>query len=340
MPTTPHLPPRLLPRLQVFAAALLFSTGGTAIKATQLTAGQIASFRAGIAALALPLLLPAARRGWTRRTATVAVAYAAMVTLFVASNKLTTAANAIFLQSTSPFYLLLLGPWLLREPIRRRDLGFLAAVAGGLLLFFVGSERPVATAPDPLRGNALALLSGLAWALTVIGLRWVERAEGGGAEGAGIAAVAAGNVIAFLAGLPWALPVAAAAPRDWAVLVYLGVVQIGIAYACLTSALRRLPALEVSSLLLLEPAISPVWAWLALGEVPGAWSLAGGALIVGAALARTLADARAAQPAPAAPLPAAGRDFVALPAPAVLLPGPVAPASPTTSAGSSSVEGA
>jgi drug/metabolite transporter (DMT)-like permease len=69
------------------------------------------------------------------------------------ANRLTTAANTIFLQSTAPLYLLILAPWLLKEPVRRQDLGFMITVAAGLALFFVGVEQPIVTAPDPDRGN-------------------------------------------------------------------------------------------------------------------------------------------------------------------------------------------
>ena len=55
-------------------------------------------------------------------------AYAACLTLFVLANRLTTAANTIFLQSTAPLYVLILAPWLLKEPTRRHDLVFMAAV--------------------------------------------------------------------------------------------------------------------------------------------------------------------------------------------------------------------
>ena len=88
-------------RLQLLAAALLFSTGGAAIKAAQFGAWQIAGFRSGIAALALLLIAPGARRGWTRHAIVVGLAYAACLTLFVLANRLTTAANTIFLQSTA-----------------------------------------------------------------------------------------------------------------------------------------------------------------------------------------------------------------------------------------------
>ena len=69
--------------------------------------------------------------------------------------------------------------------------------------------------------------------------------------------------------------------------MYLGVFQIGVAYLLLGAGIRHVTALEASVLLLLEPALNPFWAWLVQGERPGAWSLAGGALILGATLART-----------------------------------------------------
>lgn len=96
-------------RLWLIAAAVLFSTGGAAIKAAHLTSWQIASFRSGVAALALLALLPGSRRGWSGRVIVVGAAYASMMILFVLATRTTTAANAIFLQSTAPLYLILLG---------------------------------------------------------------------------------------------------------------------------------------------------------------------------------------------------------------------------------------
>lgn len=290
---------RTAARLQLVAAAVLFSTGGAAIKAADLTGWQIASFRSGFAAVAILLIAPAARRGWSWRTLLVGLTYAATLTLFVLANKLTTSANTIFLQSTAPMYLLLLGPWLLKEPVRRQDLGVLAAVAVGLTLFFVGVERPVATAPDPVRGNLLALASGLFWALTVAGLRWLgSRSD---AAGSAIGAVAAGNLIAFGLGLPFALPIGGG-PVDWAVVLYLGVFQIAVAYFLVTAALRSLPALESSLILLVEPALNPIWAWLLHAEAPGGWAVAGGAIILGATVVRSWLESRTAAPSVVVPV--------------------------------------
>jgi drug/metabolite transporter (DMT)-like permease len=275
-------------RLQLVVAALLFSTGGAAIKASTLTAWQVAGFRSGVAALTLLLLVPATRRGWGWRPALVGVAYAATLILFVTANKLTTSANTIFLQATSPVYLLLLGPLFLKEPVRRRDLWVVAAALSGLLLFFVGTEAPVATAPDPAKGNMLALLSGVCFAATIAGLRWLSR----GVEDTGLATVAIGNLIAFGWGLPFALPVLSATATDWVVMLYLGSIQIGLAYACLTRGLRSVPALQASLLLMVEPVLNPVWSWLVHGERPSHWALLGGALIIGATATQAVVQAR------------------------------------------------
>ena len=285
--------PRSTARLQLIGAALLFSTGGAAIKAAAFTGWQIASLRSGFAALALLLMAPGARRGWTRQAVLVGLAYAGCLTLFVLANRLTTAANTIFLQSTAPLYLLILAPWLLKEPVRRQDIGFMLAVAFGLMLFFVGVERPAVTAPDPVRGNILALVSGFCWALTVLGLRWLTAREG---RGSPIAAVTSGNLTAFLVTLPLALPLGAHSITDWSVLVYLGVFQIALAYVLVTSAINHIPALEASVILLLEPALNPVWAWLVQGEVPGIWAMVGGAIILAATTAKSWTERRVEAP--------------------------------------------
>jgi drug/metabolite transporter (DMT)-like permease len=106
-------------------------------------------------------------------------------------------------------------------------------------------------------------------------------------------AVISGNVMAFLFGLPLSIPVGSHTASDWLAVVFLGVVQIGLAYVLLTRALGRVPALEASLLLLIEPVLNPIWTWLLHGEAPGAWAVVGGSLILGATAVRTAAAFRA-----------------------------------------------
>jgi len=277
-------------RVAIFGAAILFSTGGAAIKATSLTGWQVACFRSAIAAAAVLIMLKSARRGWGPQPWIVGAAYAATMILFVLANKLTTAANTIFLQATAPIYLVVIGPVLLKEPVRRRDFAYMAVLAGGLALFFFGSEVGTRVAPDPAKGNLLAALSGLCWALAVSGLRLMGR-RGGHAAGSA-AAVVAGNVLACLFCLPWAFPVAAAHAQDLALVAFLGVFQIGLAYVLLTYGLEHVRALDASLLLLAEPVLNPLWAWLVHRERPSGWSLLAGAVIVTATVASSIYDTR------------------------------------------------
>jgi drug/metabolite transporter (DMT)-like permease len=271
--------------LALLASAAVFSTGGAAIKAVDFDGWQIASLRGLIAGLTLLILVPAARRGWGWRPALVGAASAATAICFVLANRLTTSASAIFIQAASPLYVLMLGPLLLREKVDRRDLLFMVPIAAGLLLFFVGEERPVATAPNPLAGNLIAALSAVCFAFLVVGLRWLARSPGGTAA-TPVTAAAIGNFIAFAVALPMALPLGPHGAQDWGILGFLGVVQIGIGYLLFTRGMSGVTALEASLLLMLEPVLNPVWSWLVHGETPGATAVLGGSLVLGATLAR------------------------------------------------------
>ena len=275
------------PRLKLGVAAALFSTGGAAIKYASFSGWQLAAFRALIAALALLAFIPEARRGFTWRHVLVGCSYAATTLLYVQANKHTTAANAIFLQSTSPLFILALAPWLLGERASRRDLVHMALMAGGMSLFFAGKERVYATAPDPVLGNVLAAACAVVWAFTVIGYRWIV-ARGGHVAPAAVA----GSVTACLVALPLALPLASGRATDWIVVSYLGVFQLGLAYVFFARAVPRLTALEVSLLLLLEPVLNPIWAWLVHGEAPRPLAIVGGGLILTVTVLRSIYDAR------------------------------------------------
>jgi drug/metabolite transporter (DMT)-like permease len=166
-------------------------------------------------------------------------------------------------------------------------------------LFFVGREAPLATAPNPALGNILAAASGLTWAFTVTGLRWLGR-SGASHDGA-LATVVAGNILACFIALPMALPAPSIGARDVLVLLYLGVFQVGLAYVCMSRAIRHVPAFEASTLLLVEPALNPLWAWLVHGERPGVLSLAGGAIILASTLASSWWHTHAERTASEAP---------------------------------------
>lgn len=276
-------------RLLILGAALLWSTGGAVIKLVSLSAWQVTCGRSLIAAFVLALAMPSARRVPARRALGAAAASAATMVLFVQSTKLTTAANAIFLQSTAPLYVLLLSPWLLGERPSRGEKLAIPIFLLGLGLFFLDQLTA-----GQLLGNVLALVSGLTFALSVLGLR--------AAQDDTPVVLLWSNVLAGLGTLPLALGGAIQpGALDIGLLVFLGAVQIGLSYPLFGRGLRHTPAVEASLLVLVEPVLNPVWALLLVGERPGAWAVVGGGVILGATTWRILVAARGGRGLGAAP---------------------------------------
>ncbi|MEJ5221683.1 MAG: EamA family transporter, partial [Tepidiforma sp.] len=124
--------------LAMLAAAVLWSTGGLFIKSVSLDALGVTMWRSLFAGLTIAVLVrPRAAAPWrlSRLTWSIGVAYALTLVMFVAATKLTTAANAIFLQYTAPVYLLFAGPLFLRERVTRLDAVTVAAAFAGMSLF-------------------------------------------------------------------------------------------------------------------------------------------------------------------------------------------------------------
>jgi drug/metabolite transporter (DMT)-like permease len=262
------------------ATAVLWSFGGVLIKSVPWNPLAIAGVRSLIA---LPVLLAAARRNPLPRSgdeAWGAAAYALTVISFVSATKLTTAANAILLQYTAPVWVVLFGRLLLGERVKRFDLAAIAVTFCGMGLFFM--DRLSLSGAG---GNALAILSGLAFALLAVFLRRQKNASP-------VSSVLLGNLLTAAIGLPFAGPPWPDA-AGWAALLLLGVFQIGLSYVLYTAAIRHVPALEAILILFVEPVLNPVWVFLVLGETPGPWAFAGGAVVIGAVLARSVLALRA-----------------------------------------------
>ena len=201
-----------------------------------------------------------------------------MVT-FVTATKLTTAANAIFLQYTGPAYVLLLSPFLLDEPFRPIDALCVALSLAGMSLFFVDKLEA-----GQLAGNLIATVSGVFFALTVLLIRRDAKTGSGDA----IPSTTLGNVLAAIGTAPFAADLLHVSAVGALVLLYLGVMQLGVSYWMFARGVRQVPAAEASLISMLEPVCNPLWVLLGTGERPGPWSVAGGAIVLGAVALRTL----------------------------------------------------
>jgi drug/metabolite transporter (DMT)-like permease len=261
--------------LSIAAAALLWSSGGLFIKWAPMPGLAVACGRSLVAAVFYLLVLRPRMRSAKIGTA---ISYAGCVVTFVAATKLTASANAIFLQYTGPAYVLMLGPWLLDEPFRLIDAVCVALSLAGMSLFFVGKVEQ-----GQMLGNALAALSGVFFAFTIVLLR--RDAKRG--QGDALPSTTLGNIIAFACTLPWAWQTHLNGTGAL-VLLYLGIVQLGIAYLFFIRGVRHVPAGEASLVSMLEPVLNPVWVFLGYGEKPGVWALAGGAIVIAAVVLRTL----------------------------------------------------
>ena len=267
--------------LAVTVTAILFATGGAAVKASSLEAWQIAGFRSLVAFVVLVALAPATRTGWTRGVWAAGLPYAGVMLLFVHANTLTTAATTTLLQASAPIYVALLSPLILGERPSSRRLMLLPVFVVGVWLLLSSGEQATSLARNPDLGRWLAAGAGLCYGLVLLALR---RFEGGGRPGTALRAVACGNLIAAVLALPFSLSGPQAEAVDLAVVAYLGAVQIALAYVLLVPAMRILPAFDVSLLLLLELVASPLFAWWLHDETLTARTLAGGAVITAACL--------------------------------------------------------
>ncbi len=285
--------PQAVAYLQILCGAVLLSTGSAAIKATQLDAFQLAGLRAVVIVLFMAAAVRPALRLFDRSLLPAALAHGATTILFMLGNKLTTAAVAIFLQYTAPLYLLLLGPWLLKEPVARRDVGYVAVLLLGMVMLLLNPPTRAATATNPMLGGIIAACCGVTWAFTTLTMRGLARDPVAGFERT-IASIIVANVILAVVLLPFHPPGAAARPIDFGLTAYMGILQLGAAFILVSLGLRRVTALEGALLLLIEPVLNPIWVYLVHGERLGVWNFVGGALILAAAGGRAIANARRA----------------------------------------------
>lgn len=281
------MPDRRTGILYIVVAALLWSTGGIGIKAVADPALKVTFYRSIFAAITLFLIFRKdIRVRWSPAFAIAIVSYGACLTTFVTATKWTTAANAIFLQYAGVVWVLLLSPLVLREPMRRRDVIAIVVALAGMALFFVGKFEARGMA-----GNAMALVSSVFFAMMILALRREHAASR--------AAVTWGNVGLSLALLPFVANDLALTTRSLLALLFLGVFQIGLAYAFFVKGLKHVTATEASLTGMLEPVGNPIWVLLFIGERPSSFAIAGGAIVLVAIAWHTMTGPPASEmPAP------------------------------------------
>ncbi|WP_337867130.1 DMT family transporter [Ignavibacterium sp.] len=262
--------------LAVFLTALLWSSGGLLIKLVTLTPMQISFFRCLIAAIVFAILFRQKILKLNPLALINAFSYAAVLILFVIATKTTTAANAIFLQSTAPIYVLIFEPILTKTKWEKINIITIAVCFAGMILFFLGDLTP-----GDIKGNVAALLAGIAFAAFFLGMKKNDKQYGE-------ASIFYGNIIVALICVPFILELKEISFSNLWMLTFLGVFQIAFAYALFSYGIKKIQAVEASIISMLEPVLNPIWVFIGYGEVPSIYAIVGGMIIITAITIRTL----------------------------------------------------
>jgi len=266
----------------IIIAASLWSTSGVMIKTISWQPIAILGGRSIFSSIVFLIYLRRLPTKWTRWKLVASAAYILTQFLFIWSTKLTTAANAIFLQYTAPVYVILLALWFLHERPTRIDWSSMLIIFVGMLLFF-GDKLST----DGFYGNLLAVLSGVTSAFMTVSLR--AQKDGVPAE-----SILLANLFTAVIGIPFILK-ESWTPTNWLILLYLGTIQMGLSFLLFTNAIKYVPALEANLISTLEPVLNPVWVFLFLGEEPGRFALIGGLIVLAGVALNAIGGTRTPQ---------------------------------------------
>jgi drug/metabolite transporter (DMT)-like permease len=262
--------------LAIISAALLWSTGGLFIKLISLDAYQLSFYRSIFSALTFVLLFRKKVLVFNLPVFLNGIFYAGILILFVVATKLTTAANAIFLQYTAPIYVLIFEPLLLKTKLKAVNVISVFIAFLGITLFFVGE-----ISPSHLEGNLVALLSGICFAAFLIGIRKSS-------EEFRVPAIFWGNIFILVLCFNSVYPEFNISLENFLMVVYLGIFQIGLAYAIFTYSIKRIEGIEAALIAMIEPVMNPIWVYLGYGEKPSPFAILGGIIILATITIRTI----------------------------------------------------
>lgn len=244
-----------------------------------------------------------------------AISYAGTMILYVISNKLTYAANAVFLEYTEPVWVIILSSIVLGEKNKKMDYITFAGIIVGMLLFFAdnlltmrANTKNSEFADTALLGNILALCSGITFACTTIFQRKQQLliAQFEQAENQNTARTAKNGLhkkhdtsrdafmlaqlIVASFGLPFVFIKENGIPdiKSLTFLLLLGVFQMGIPNILYSIGIKKVTALSASIITMIEPLMNPVWVFIFVHELPGWKCLLGGAIILAFILLREI----------------------------------------------------
>jgi drug/metabolite transporter (DMT)-like permease len=249
--------------------SVLWSSGGILIKLVNVGPLAVSGLRSLIAAAIIFIYLKKPKFTWSLYQILGAIAYASMAITFVSATRLTTSANAVLLQYTAPIYVAILGGLILKEKVALKDWITIAVTLIGVVLFFVDSFSL-----GGMMGNILAIISGFCFAFFIVCSRQQK-------EGSPMETILLGNVVTAVACIPFVIN-ASYDMTSILGIVSLGIIQFGIPYVLYGIAIKHIRALDAVMIAVIEPILNPIWVLIFLGEIPGAWAILGGIIVLAA----------------------------------------------------------
>jgi len=256
--------------------SVLWSTAGILIKFLPWNPMVIAGLRSLISAGVYLLFMRYQKTEfqWNRHSVMSGIALTGTFAFFVAANKFTTSANAIVLQYSAPIFILILSAVFYRQKFRPGDIVTVAVTTLGISLFFLDK-----LSGGYLFGNLLALAAGLSFASMFV-------LTGNADHDSRSSGILLGHLFTAALGLPFLFfSPTLFTPSTVAVIIAMGIFQLGIPYILYGLAVRKCSPLACSLISAIEPLLNPVWVFLYCRETPSIYALIGGAIVISAVAA-------------------------------------------------------
>ena len=257
--------------LEMLLCAALWSIAGILFKLIPWNGFAVAGMRSLIAGITIyiSMRLMGFRYVLNRRTLIAGFFSGCTYLCFTVANKLTTSANAIVLQFTSPVFIIIYSAVLFGRKPKKEDLAVVLFTLLGISMFFLDQLKP-----GYLIGNFVAIGAGMFMAGMYVAVGEIEEEER-------FSGILNGQALTFLVGLPFFLVTKpAVTPTALIALLALGVFQLGLSYVLYVKASKYCPALACCLLGAIEPLLNPVWVFLFNGEKPGIFALIGAVIVI------------------------------------------------------------
>ncbi len=262
--------------------AFLWSTSGFFIKYLTINAFQISFYRSLIAAITI-LGISIFRKQklkfeFDKVSNFAAIFYAGILILFVIATKMTTAANAIFLQFTAPIYLVVLEPLFMKTKFDTKNIITIVICICGMILFFFGKLEL-----GNIYGNLIAICSGICFAMFSLLVKYKKIVHKNDNT---LHNIVIGNALVAVIAFFIIFPELSLDLKQFFILLYMGAIQIGVSYIIFNEGIKYVSATESMIIATLEAIFNPIWVFIGIGETPSIYSIAGGIIIFGAIIWR------------------------------------------------------